>query len=608
MPKIQGITKPSLWKAWKNVRKQLSRTYLRDVTDFVEYDIDPDWWIKRLLKDVECGCYEPDTVHRFSVAKKMGFSRRMTLPGIPDLVLYRAAVDYLYKKAKRRERKHVYFAQNTLSKKIRQIEQDGAGTDPVYTFTSGRAFAAWSDYDQYRKRLLLENVFPYIVTTDITNFFDTILYDRVADALHGISVDRNLVGLLFFILERLSIRDAFNESPRIGLPVDDFECSRTLAHLVLFPHDDRMAELVGEDGYIRWMDDQNFGVESYSTGLKVLQECGNSLSRLHLTPNASKSRILSLQEASRHFHFDINAELDNIVKMPNGTASERRSVRKALRRAWRNAEKFEKKGGEWGKVLKRFYRYAGIFGTRFLQKRALQDILKEPTLAERVADYMRVTSNAGQYVEFLQGLWQHEEQVYPDVNRELAEGLLKLEPSSDEARTIREIASGLLSGKYKKIPGAERCAALAPLLILRYGDRRSLPLLKRHLNNLEGLALPAIAKAVVAVYVSYGDLEYRAAVDAASKLRDNYLAHFFRMLDISMQYSTVPDRFIIRREPVYDIVAGKKRIDMRKLLVLRLLRLNKKIGVRNWVRDTRDRMIKQDISDFDKGLVAKLLS
>lgn len=70
MPKIQGITKHSLWVAWKNIRKQLGRASLRDVTDFFEYDIDPDWWIKQLLADVECGRYEPTTAHRFPVAKK----------------------------------------------------------------------------------------------------------------------------------------------------------------------------------------------------------------------------------------------------------------------------------------------------------------------------------------------------------------------------------------------------------------------------------------------------------------------------------------------------------------------------------------------------------
>lgn len=489
MPKIQGITRSTLWTAWRNVRKQLSRTFLRDVTDFVEYDIDPEWWIKRLVKDVEAGRYEPMSSHRFTVAKKMGFSRRMTLPAIPDLVLFRAAVDHLYGKAKRREQPHVYFAQNTLSKKVSQLDKELGDADPAYTFASGSALACWLEYDQYRKHLLLDDVHPYIVTTDITNFFDTILYDRVADALHGISVDRNLVGLLFFVLERLSIRDAFNESPRIGLPVDEFDCSRTLAHMVLFPHDDRMAEHVGAGAYVRWMDDQNFGASSYAEGLNILKHCGESLASLHLTPNASKSRILSLAEARRHFHFDINADLDVVGEMPRKTAAEHKAFRSVLGQVWRKSRKFERCGGEWSKVLKRFYRLAGIAGARFLRHRAMRDILSEPTLTERVADYMRVTGSAGQYVQFVIRLWMHDEQVYPDVNQMLAEGLLKVEPTTAEAGVIRKIASRFLSGKYK-IPGWQRCAILAPLLILRFGDKRSLRLMKRLVNNLDDVKPP----------------------------------------------------------------------------------------------------------------------
>ena len=80
------------------------------------------------------------------------------------------------------------------------------------------------------------------------------------------------------------------------------------------------------------------------------------------------------------------------------------------------------------------------------------------------------------------------------------------------------------------------------------------------------------------------------------------------MIDLSLQYEAVPERFKIRREPVYDSVAGMKRIDMRKLLVLRLLRLNDEKAVRKWVRDTRDWMAKLDVSAFDKNLVKRLLA
>ena len=248
--------------------------------------------------------------------------------------------------------------------------------------------------------------------------------------------------------------------------------------MVLFPHDDRMAKVVGDGAYVRWMDDQNFGASSYAEGLKILQQCGESLARLHLTPNASKSRILSLLEAQEHFHFDVNADLDAVDALPRGTPSELRTYSVMLHLAWRKNRKHEQRGGEWGKVLKRFYRLAGIAGARFLRVRTQADALREPTLIDRIADYVRVTGTAAEYLAFLIDLWGHPEQVYPDVNQILTEGLLRLEPDAKEAKAIRKLASDLLSGKAKIIGGV-RCASIAPLLILRYGYRRSMPLDER---------------------------------------------------------------------------------------------------------------------------------
>ena len=610
MPKIRCINKNSLWRAWKDVRKQLSRTSRRDITDYVEFDIDPDWWINRLLKDVNTGNYEPIAPYRFTLAKKMGFSRQMTFPHVPDLVLYRAVTDYLYKKAKRLEKDHVYFARNTLSQKRKVIHDinidDSAIDDSEYTFLSGSAFAKWKEFNQYRKYLLLDEIYPYIVITDISNYFDSILYDRVIDAIHETNVDRNIVGLLFFILERLSIRDAFNESPRIGLPVDEFDCSRTLAHMVLFPHDRRMAELVGEGAYIRWMDDQSFGVRNFADGLNILRKCSQSLARLHLTPNSAKSKVLSLKEASRYFHFDINMELDRVENLPGNNTSDRRTIRKEIVGIWRQYKNFEKYGGEWGKILKRFYRLAGIGGARFLRTRAKKDILKEPTLARRIGDYMRVTGDARQYAQFVFHIWNHNEQVYPDVNRDLAEGFLLVEAHGKDALYYRNLASKLLAGQFQ-FPGLDACAAIAPLLILRFGDRRSLPRFRKIVKYLSDDTPPAIGKAVAVVYASYGRSEYEDVIKAASKLRNNYLSQFIRMLDIALEYQDVPERFKIRRKPIYDSVSGQYRIDMRKILILRLLNLNDRRSISKWIDDIRLWIMEQEISSFDKKLVKKVL-
>lgn len=605
MPKICGINKKSLWKAWKDIRKRLSQISMRDVTDYVEFDIDPDWWIGRLLEDVETGRYEPALVYRFTLAKSLGFSRQMTFPHIPDLVLYRAVTDHLYKRAERLEQPHVYFARNTLAKKQKKIH-DTAMEESEYTFSSGSAFVKWQEFYQYRKHLLLEEIHPYIVLTDISNYFDSILYDHVTAAIHEIDVSPNIVGLLFFLLERLSVREEFNESPRIGLPVDEFDCSRTLAHMVLFPHDRRMTELVNEEAYVRWMDDQTFGVCSFAHGLRILQRCSRSLSRLHLTPNTSKSKILSLEQARRHFHFDVNSNLDEIEGMPKKTPTDRMLIREKIGNVWRCSRQFEQEGGEWGKVLKRFYLLAGIGGARFLRHRAIPDILREPTLAARVIDYMRVTGDARQYTDFVSRLWNHEEQVYPDINRSLVEGFLRLEASGKDALKCRDFASDLLAKRYE-VPGWGACAVIAPLLILRFGNRRSLSRLRQIIERLSDSQHPAIGKAVAVVYASHGMQEYREVIKAASALRNNYLSEFLRMLDGVVQYKQVPERFKIRRDPVYDAVAGRHRIDMRKLLAIKLLSLNSRKSVKRWVSDARQYMLNKDISPFDKALVRKLL-
>ena len=609
MPKILGINRTSLWSAWKNIRNQLPKASVRDITDYVEFDIDPDWWIKKLLENIKNGRYEPASPYRFTLCKNMGFSRQMTFPHIPDIVLYWAVTDYLYKRAKHLEKGHVYFARNTLSKRQNELSTDNAN-ESEYTFLSGSSFKKWLEFDQYRKRLLLKKVCPYIVLTDISNYFDSILYDRVVSTIHEINIHPNFTGLLFFLLERLSVREPFNESPRIGLPVDEFGCSKALAHMVLFPHDRRMLKLAGNNAYARWMDDQSFGVSSYAHGLKILKCCSKSLARLHLTPNVTKSKILNFNQASKHFHFEVNVELDKIEDLPKKTPSERRILRKQIGNLWRQSRQSELNGGEWKKVLSRFYRLAGIGGARFLRHRAMRDILQEPTIAGRVSDYMRVTGDARQYADFVSRLWTHEEQIYPDVNRALAEGLLRVEAQGQDARRYRNLASKFLvkQSKRHEFPGWEACAAIAPLLILRFGvDRRSLSCFKKIIQQLDSVP-STIGKAVAVVYASYGHKEYEEVKEAASRLRNNYLSEFLRMLAAALEYTNVPERFKIRRQPVYDAVAGQEQIDMRKILVLRLLRLNRDRSVEKWIEDTRQWMQKQNISSFDKSLVEKLLS
>jgi len=67
--RVPGINKTALWKAWKAIRKDLKGASIRDVVDHLEFDIDPDFWIRRLLSQIAQGSYEPAAPRRFTLGK-----------------------------------------------------------------------------------------------------------------------------------------------------------------------------------------------------------------------------------------------------------------------------------------------------------------------------------------------------------------------------------------------------------------------------------------------------------------------------------------------------------------------------------------------------------
>ena len=615
--RIQGVTRTALWKAWKDIRKDLTKLSVRDVVDYVDFDIHPEVWINQLLRRIDAGTYEPEPPERFTLAKSNGFSRTMTLPHIPDAVLYRAIADYLYSKLKPRECKNVYYARGIPQPEVHADVADSGTVPPIwhrvcetetpYEPTSKKKLRAWLLYNQYRKRLIFQKTHRFIVTTDITNFFDNILFSRVLDCFQEITVPPGMLGLLLFLLERLSIREPFGESPRIGIPVDEFGCSRTIAHLVLFPHDQRVVSRFGEDAYARWMDDQNVGVASFSDGLKALAFMGESLGRMHLTPNASKSRIVSLKEAAEHFHLEVNQALDEWESDFEKRADPSKTLRRRLKAIWRQAKGRAEKGN-WEKVLKRFYSCAAKVNGSFLRSRALEDALNLPTIAQRVSEYMRSTLPAHKYYAWAQRVWRDKRQVYQDVQRVLVESLLRLEPTQSLGRALRLLASGLLNGT-SELGREPSIVCIAPLLLLRYGDRRSLPLLRSCLKEKRGrLDGQTVGRAVAFVYASYG----RAQADelrriAGASLR-NVVAYPVQLMNRIRAYESVPERFRQRVAAGFDPLQNRNFLDMRRLLLVRLLGLNDKPAVGAWLRDKKQSIIlrSRGLSEFDRNLVERL--
>jgi hypothetical protein len=374
---------------------------------------------------------------------------------------------------------------------------------------------------------------------------------------------------------------------------------------VLFEHDRQMVTLRGKDNYIRWMDDQNFGAASSAEGLRILAEVGKSLARFHLTANAKKSKILTLAQARRHFHLDHNALLDEAEEMAKKQPKGKAAFTKLINRTWRLAKKHEGVG-EFDKILDRLYRLAGRARLKIFHGRAFDDLLKKPEISDRVCEYMRCTNTPRQYIKFVEAALAHDEQIYADVSVILVESLLRVEADSSSAQRIRAIASAFLKNKMA-VSGETECKAIAPMLILRFGDRRSMSSLFNCIEDDSGRNSTAVVRASAIVHASFGMDEYRRVRKAASKLFRSPLPETIRLIERIREYKKIPDRYKNRLRLRNDSVSGRLFVDMRSIITIRLLALSSNASVKAWVRDWKANMIAARISRFDRNLLKRLV-
>jgi len=203
-----------------------------------------------------------------------------------------------------------------------------------------------------------------------------------------LGIPRKAMALLGRLLEMLKPTAGHSPNPRVGLPVDELDCSRQLAHVFLFEHDKVITSQLdsGEDRYVRWMDDQNIGAASMTEARKIINDLTRSLQTQRLTLNSGKTKFLTPDKVLVHFHLEVNEELTNWYDKYKKTFSIHKvAARKELKKIWESALVHEDIGN-WDKVLKRFYAYVVPCNASFLDKRAIQDLIENPGIAARIFD------------------------------------------------------------------------------------------------------------------------------------------------------------------------------------------------------------------------------
>jgi len=370
----------SLRRTWIQVRKELRKVELRDVVDWLDWAALIDGTLPRIRKQVISGDYQPMPPARYELAKRRGAFRYMTIPSVRDSLVFRHISDAALERAAPFAIEGAYFSRRHAANPVgRAVEPN----DDDYE----HFFDVWIRYNNYRTRTLLSDIYEVLVVTDISNYFDSIEHDLLLEYLAPLGLPRKAVGVLGKLLEVLKPTAGHSPNPRVGLPVDELDCSRQLAHIFLFEHDRSVNQTLSSSGgqrYVRWMDDQNIGAESLTDARKIINLLTRSLQRQRLTLNAGKTLFLSPPEVVIHFHLDTNSALDEWnERWRRARYSPVAKARKELLEIWQSALLNESQGN-WDKILKRFYAYVVPANAAFLDVRAYDDVVAHPAIAPRI--------------------------------------------------------------------------------------------------------------------------------------------------------------------------------------------------------------------------------
>ncbi|WP_188078971.1 RNA-directed DNA polymerase [Actinotalea subterranea] len=130
----------------------------------------------------------------------------------------------------------------------------------------------------------------YVITADVSDFYQRIYHHRVENALHGVDPGHNVTRQVMEILKRLS------ENTSYGLPVGG-PASRILSELTIDQIDRLMMSELPSGTYLRYADDFRIFVDDLPAAYRVIGSLSEKLFRNQgLSLQKSKTRIFTGEE------------------------------------------------------------------------------------------------------------------------------------------------------------------------------------------------------------------------------------------------------------------------------------------------------------------------
>lgn len=437
------FTVPRMRATWRDIRRELKSLIARDAVDWVDWAIRLEGSLHEIREEILSGDYVPSPLTRVEEGKSKGSLRVLTSLNIRDALIYRHICDYALDLALPSKVRGAYFSRRHT------VTPVGRTFDPRLD-PYDRFFAVWLHYNQYRTRTMLNEPYEVLVTTDISNYFDSIQHDLLFEYLAPLGLPRKAVGLLRRMIEVFRPDSGHSPSPRVGIPVDELDCSRELAHIFLFEHDRRVTDAFGENNYARWMDDQNIGARSLTEARRVINVMTKSLSQQRLTLNSGKTRFLGPEDVAVHFHLEANELLNGWWEsLRDAGWNMTVDIRNRLLQIWQDISTGPAAGkGHWDKVVKRFYGYAARANLDFLEHRAMDDLISFPHYASRIFEYYSKRNEGHLLLAMFEDYCEAGENLYEAVETKFFEALLLLDPTDEIVDSIVNFSEAFAAGNH----------------------------------------------------------------------------------------------------------------------------------------------------------------
>lgn len=426
-----------LRKTWKQLKTEFQKAAVRDVIDYLDWRVLLDHSLQDLSRAVIAGTFNPDSPQRYELAKSKGAYRILVGLQPPEALVYRHIANRVYGRALPTKVKGAFFSRRHEATPVGKTI--GIPNEESYE----RFFDIWIRYQQYRSRTLLSEPYECLVVTDISNYFDSIHHDLLFEYLAPLGLPRKAIALLGRLLERFKPASGHSANPKVGIPADDLDCSRQLAHVFLFEHDRRVLQQIGEEHYVRWMDDQTIGTRSKTQARQVVNQLTRSLAEQRLTLNAGKTKFLTPPEVAIEFHLDTNEHLERLERRrkTGGTLGP-----DDFHHAWKKAIVHEGQGN-WGKILKRFYGLATAIDLDFFENRAIEDLVAYPEMADRVYQYFAARNRTTPLVEMFRNYVATGECLYESGEASFFSACASIRSMTEEDElALRSVASDFLDG------------------------------------------------------------------------------------------------------------------------------------------------------------------